>query len=64
MNFLRLNHFLKLIKGFGKKKTHGQRHVSEPGCSTWHADVMTSVGGLGLLTSAVGPTDAALTGQR
>ena len=35
--------------------------MADPGCTTWHADVsMTPPGGVGLLTSAVGPVDVSI----
>jgi hypothetical protein len=61
MNFLRKNLFLKLIKEFQKRKAFKQRHVAAPGRATWHADIsMTSSGGSGVLTSAVGPADVSV----
>jgi hypothetical protein len=67
MNFLRLIHFLKLIKRFGKR-THTIsstcQHQGAP-----HGMLTSSAGGSGPLTSAVGPTDisvdrSTLTSQR
>ena len=40
MNFLRLNHFLKLINNFWKK--HTVNHVAAPGRAMCHADVSST----------------------
>jgi hypothetical protein len=69
MNFIRINLFLKLIKGFWKR-TQSAVTGGTLERATWHADVsMTLPGGPGLLILAVGPADVSvdqsmLTGRR
>jgi hypothetical protein len=61
MNFLKLNHFLKLIKRILKKKTHSQRDVSAHGHGTWHADIsVTPAGGVGFADVNNGPVDVSV----
>jgi hypothetical protein len=66
MNFLRKNLFLKLIKEFQKSRPENRDTWQHQGVPR---GMLTSAGGSGMLTSAVGPADVSvdrstLTGQR
>jgi hypothetical protein len=51
----------EINKRVSEKKNTKQRHVAALGRATWHADVsMTSSGGSGMMTSAVGPVDVSV----
>jgi hypothetical protein len=55
MNFLSFNLFLKMIKGFEKRKSHSQHHMLALGHATWHADIIMMSAGVRLADVSSGP---------